>query len=114
MMRSGPITYVNYDSLRAYQQLERVVSVTSAYTVKYDNDFILVDTTGGAVTITLPLARNGVHFTIIRVAGANNVTVARSGSDTIDGGTSATISASYTPYTYKDFSPTIAGYLRIA
>lgn len=114
MMRAGPTALVNYDSLKLLQQLERVASVTAAYSVGYSDDFVLVDTTSGAVTVTLPLARNGVKITVIRTSGAANVTVACSGTDTINGAATVTIVSSYVPYTFKSFQPVISGYLQIA
>lgn len=114
MMREGPISSVNYDALKSFQQLERGVSVSANYTAVNKVDFILVDSTSGVITITLPLARSGARFTVIRTAGANNVNVVPSGTDTINGGASVAISASYTPYTFKDFTPLTTGYVRIA
>jgi len=77
---------------------ETVTSVTSAYTLAAKDDWLLVDTTAGAVTITIPAPRNGRKFSIIRTAGANDVTV--SGA-TINGAASFTISTSYIPVSFK-------------
>jgi hypothetical protein len=114
MQQRGPIAFVNYDSLKAYQQIANVVSVTATGDAEYDHDFMLVDSTAGAISITLPLARNGVVFCIVRVAGANNVTILPTGSDTINGGASVVISTSNAPQTFKAFTPLITGYVRIA
>jgi uncharacterized membrane protein len=114
LVRGGPIGTVNHDSLKASEQLERQTSVTAAYTVLYTDDYILVDTTAGAVTVTLPLSKNGLVFTIMRTAGANNVTVAATAPDTVNGAASITISASFTPVTVKDFKPILSGYAQIA
>lgn len=63
-------------------------------------DLIRVTTTGGAVTITLPqisTVSDGFKVAIVKWTGdTNQVTIARSGSDTINGATSATISSQYT------------------
>ena len=56
-----------------------------------NNDFVLVDTSGGAVTVTLPASHTaGAKFEIKR-NGANDVTVATSDADTIDGGADFTL-----------------------
>jgi hypothetical protein len=55
-----------------------------------------IDTTGGAVTVTLPAsgtAAAAIRFK--RRAGSNSVTINRVGTDTIDGGTSYTMSNQY-------------------
>ena len=56
-----------------------------------------VDTTGGAVTVTLPAAasNSGKFFLVKHIAfgGANDITVARTGGDTIEGGTSDTLTS---------------------
>lgn len=79
-----------------------IKSVSDAYTAKPDDGIILVDTSGGAVTVTLPLA-SGLKtkvFTIKKnTSSANNITIARSGSDTIDGATSKTVSGTSYEYT---------------
>lgn len=63
-------------------------------------DLIRVTTTGGAVTITLPqisTVGDGFKVAIVKWTGdTNQVTIARSGSDTINGATSATITSQYT------------------
>lgn len=54
------------------------VTKTANYTATDADNIIDVDTTAGAVTITLPSAsgRNGKEWRITKVAGANNVTIA--------------------------------------
>lgn len=62
--------------------------VTTATTVLDSDETMLVDTTSGAVTVTLPTASTvrGREFTVVKTnAGANNVTIAAAGSDTING-----------------------------
>lgn len=59
---------------------------------------INVDTTGGAVTINLPeivtLAGNyNLTIKVVRTAGANNVTIAPSGSDKIGSASSVVLNA---------------------
>jgi hypothetical protein len=63
-------------------------------------DLIRVSTSGGAVTITLPAIStqaDGFKVAVVKWTGdANAVTITRSGSDTINGATSATIGSQYT------------------
>lgn len=71
-----------------------VRTVTAATTLNASDYAVRVDTTGGALTITLPLASTviGQEFRITKITtDANAVTVSRQGSDTINGATSQTI-----------------------
>ena len=67
-------------------------------------DLIRVTTTGGARTITLPAissVSDGFKVAIVKWTGdANVVTVARSGSDTINGGTSYALGSQYNSATF--------------
>lgn len=74
-------------------------SKTSNYTITATDAIIFADATSGNVTITLPAAASfgGYRFHVKRIDNASNTcTVARSGSDTIDGQTSFTIDQQYT------------------
>lgn len=77
---------------------------STPYSVASTDYLILVNASGGAKTVTLPdLASNRSRVLVIKaisVAGGN-VTIARSGSDTIDGATSLTISAQYGSFTLQ-------------
>lgn len=75
---------------------------TSNYTVLVTDELIQVDTTGGAVTITLPNSTSVPkgRFIVKDVGGAaqtNAITILRAGSDTIEDGssTSTTIDWQY-------------------
>jgi hypothetical protein len=75
-----------------------VRTVTAAHTVTREDEVVLADAAGGAFSVTLPLARDfpRQRKSIKRLnSGANAVTIARSGSDTLDGGTSISLSAQY-------------------
>jgi hypothetical protein len=74
---------------------------TTNYTVTSTDTVVFADATGGNVTITLPAASGvtGYRFYVKRIDGsANTVTIARSGSDTIDGMTSFTLDLQYTAF----------------
>jgi hypothetical protein len=68
------------------------------YTVTSSDTVVFADATGGNTTITLPAASgvNGYRFYVKRIDGTSNtVTIARSGSDTIDGATSLSLDIRY-------------------
>mgnify|MGYP003501306265 CR=1 FL=1 len=75
---------------------------TSSYTIGASDTVILANATSGNVTITLPTAASlgGYRFYVKRIDNsANSCTIARSGSDTIDGQTSIAINVQYTSLT---------------
>lgn len=76
----------------------KVVAKTAAYTVNSEDHWIRVDTSGGAVTITIPLAIDNPHRkigVIKTTSDANAVTIARTSTDTFNGATSLTLSGQY-------------------
>lgn len=89
------------DNSSATEQLWTTVTKTSNYTVtESDRDkLILVDASGGAVTITLlaaATAGDGFRVAIKKIDNsANAVTVDGNASETIDGAATATISTQY-------------------
>lgn len=64
-------------------------TVSSNTTLDAQDEVVFVDTTGGAVTLTLPAGAAGRVLAIQRIAGANNVVVQRAGSDTIRAGSTS-------------------------
>lgn len=77
---------------------EAIKSVTAAYTATALDHTILANAAGGAFTVTLPKAADnkGKILCVKRTnSGANAVTIARQGSDTIDGAATVTLSAQY-------------------
>jgi hypothetical protein len=78
-------------------------NTNSPYTILSSDNVILVDTSTASVTITLPDTSSFTgsrKYTIkdIGNASTNSITINRSGSDTIDGSTSLTISTDYVAY----------------
>ncbi|MGB4956832.1 MAG: hypothetical protein WBO49_00065 [Candidatus Saccharimonas sp.] len=72
---------------------------TSSYTIGASDTVIFANATSGNVIITLPVASGlpGYRFFVKRIDNSSSTcTVARSGSDTIDGQTSFTIDQQYT------------------
>jgi hypothetical protein len=77
----------------------QVATIDSTYTVSPDDDYVFAATAGGAFTATLPAAssvRPGkeIHFKKTDVS-ANDFTVSRAGSDTIDGNNTRVLGAQY-------------------
>lgn len=75
---------------------------TTNHTLTANDTVILGDASGGNVVITMPLASiaSGYRFCIKKTdSSANNVIIDRSGSDTIDGSNSATITVQYASVT---------------
>ena len=78
----------------------RHVAKSANYTMLVTDVIVGVDTSGGAVTITLPLASNAdnrMYYIVDEggAAGTNNITVNRSGSDTISGAPTLSINTHY-------------------
>lgn len=74
----------------------------TSLTLGLDNHIVLVNATSGNITITLPAASTvqsagvGIEYKFKRMDNSGNtITIQRSGSDTIDGGTSFTLTAQY-------------------
>jgi len=74
--------------------------VTSNYTATTDDGCIIVDATGGAVTVTLPPAtQKGLQLSIAKAdSSINTVTMSRAGSDTIKGLLTFVTSLQYTTW----------------
>ncbi|HEX6461744.1 MAG TPA: hypothetical protein VFZ58_00530 [Candidatus Saccharimonadales bacterium] len=75
---------------------------TSSYTIAANDTVIFANASSGAVTITLPVASGvaGYRFYVKRLDNSGNTcSVARSGSDTIDGQTSISLNVQYTSLT---------------
>lgn len=76
----------------------KLVTVTTTYTVTGDVFYVRADASGGSFTITLPpaLGEAGRQIVIKRISsGAGTVTIDTTGSDTIDGASSVTLSSQY-------------------
>jgi len=77
-----------------------VKNISANYTAA-DGEALAVDASAGAVTITLPSPSNGARVRVKKTdASSNTVTVQPSGTETIDGASSHTISQKNEAYEY--------------
>ena len=96
-LTEGRVLGVSGGYIKQIDVLSRAsVVLASTYELVSGDAVILVDTTNTAITITLPdLATMDLESVIIkRIAGINNVTIVRSGSDQIN--TDGTLSSTRT------------------
>lgn len=93
------------------QTISATTTTVSAYTPRIEitnytavaNDAVFMDTSGGGHTVTLPAAasNSGVAILVKKIStDSNNLTIVRTGSDLIDGGTSQTTSLPLQSYTF--------------
>ena len=78
-----------------------ISSSDSPYSVSTSTDYLLIQTSGGVVRVVLPLASvmgSGRRFMIKDATGnaaTNNITIAVSGTDTIDGASSFVVDVNF-------------------
>jgi len=85
------------DFLHGLQMAARVVQKSANFTASLRDDYTLVTTTSGIITVTLPKANSNRVLVFVRVAGANKFTLVRSGTDTINGAATLDVTTSYSP-----------------
>ena len=85
------------DFLHGLQMVARVVQKSANFTASLRDDYTLVTTTSGIITVTLPKANSNRVLVFVRVAGANKFTLVRSGTDTINGAATLDVTTSYSP-----------------
>ena len=95
--RASGKEYVDYQ-LDIYGILNNVVKVTSNYTANY-GDIVLVDASGGAVTITLPSPKAGAFINVKKIDSSSNAVTIDGGGANIDGQASIQITTQYESYT---------------
>ena len=81
-----------------FEETSKTVSVSTAYTVAADVQWVRVDASGGAVTVTLPDCASNWRreIGVIKTDNSSNaVTISRAGSDTINGATSKSLNGQY-------------------
>lgn len=92
---SAGTTLYTWDNLRIQYPNYALVSKAATYEVAPDDDFVLVDTSSGNITITLETAANFTHPVTIKNIGANNAVLDPDGTETIDGDSTHTLSSQY-------------------
>jgi len=90
-----PIAGSPRDNVRCRYPNYAVVSKSDTYTITPDDDLILVDTTGGNVTLNMEAAANFDHPVIVKNIGTNNAIIDPNESETIDGSDTLTIAVQY-------------------
>lgn len=83
-------------------QFDGITTISANTTIDLTKYYVRIDATSGNITVTLPAASTafgaslGIHYVFKRLDNTGNtVTIQRAGSDTIDGGTSITLTTQY-------------------
>jgi hypothetical protein len=93
---------VNHDTLTQLNQIANQRSITtSTYTVQPSDDYLLVGTTS---TITLPAAKNGQEYEIVKVFSGGYIIILPAGTDTVVGTTSVLVTVQWTALRFKAVS----------
>jgi hypothetical protein len=90
-----PLNLTNMSAIAFYTK--SITTASSPYTILSEDGYVRCNATTGNMTLSLP-ATNGLGrlITVKKIdASPNTVTIARSGSDTIDGATSKVLSTQY-------------------
>lgn len=87
------INLSDHKHLETLQSIEVVKTVTANFTASYREDIIVADTSSGNITVTLPKSRGGKKFCVVKSSAANTLTVLFSGSETMLGINSVTITS---------------------
>lgn len=92
---------ITHASLEQMQAIEKVFGPTADYTATYQDDILPVDSTLAPVNITLPFSKAQRELIVVRVKGANTVTITAAVGDTVNGAASISITTSYAPRRIK-------------
>ena len=101
-------TVLEWDDVKIQANNISVVTKTGNYTATPDDDVILVDSSGGNITISIETVANFEHpLTIKKIAAGNTVTIDPSGAQTIDGESTIALTRNYQTITiYPDTTAT--------
>lgn len=91
------------DFLHGLDSVAAQRTYTGDFTLGVGDDFAMVDTSTGDVSITLPRARNGIVKEVLKVSSAYTLTVLPSGSDTVMGVMGVTTSLGGSALRFKAF-----------
>jgi hypothetical protein len=89
------------DFLHGLQAAGGVITVSASTILRGTEDLVLVDTTVGDVTLTLPRARNGREVTILKTSALNKLTVQGIDGQLINGRVTQTYYTRWTARTFK-------------
>lgn len=76
---------VTQDTVDQIQDRTRAKLVNSNYNANYNDNVIVVNSSNGDVSITLPLSKGGKEFIVVKSSASNTVAVVMSGSDLVFG-----------------------------
>lgn len=94
-----------------YFRHEKSLAVTGDVTVKRTDYCLLVDTTSGSVTVTIPPSKSdGWECEIVKVSAVNRVIIIPSGTDTLVGETSVEV---YDQWTALKFRAVAGGFVLV-
>lgn len=91
------------DFLHGLQGVAYQVTSASNVTPSSYTDYIYCDTSSGDITVTLPVAKNGQEYTVIKTSPLNTLTVDTTAPDTIEGLSSISFTTQWTARTFKDY-----------
>ena len=91
------------DFLHGLQGVAYQVTSASNVTPSSYTDYIYCDTSSGDITVTLPVAKNGQEYTVIKTSPLNTLTVNTTAPDTIQGLSSVSFTTQWTARTFKDY-----------
>ena len=106
LARKGVLWFDTADVPAVAAGVRNRTEVSGDYTALLTDDWIRVDASGGAVTVTLPAAadRDGKQFDIIKIDSSGNaVTVDADGSELINGALTEIITTQYNTITVASF-----------
>jgi len=93
----------SHTDVLALQAATPFLTVTANYTVTDAYDYVLVDTTSGNLTVTLPPAKGAREVEIAKKVAANTLVIIPSGSDTVVGDTSVVVTERWTSLRFKAY-----------
>ena len=98
----------NHDTILLLQELESVIIKSADYTIRYEDDWVAVDTT---CTITLPRPKGGKEWKVVCISSGITVTVAAPTNYTVNGASSITVTTQWQCKTIKPLDST--GYMAV-
>ena len=96
LQTDGTVAGVSWASVSGGSGTTTTTTTTTTSVTAGNNENVLADASGGAITVTLPAPDVNLNVTIKKIDGsANGVTIATPGTETIDGQASVTVTSQY-------------------